>query len=88
MLEFLLLRTIWTNLSKIAADKGRSRGWAFVSIGFWVGGEIAGFVIGSLLGFELGAYAVALALAALGATVGWFVVKALPPLDTGDFPSP
>ena len=88
MLEIFFLFSLWKNLSPVAAAKGRSKAWALIPIGFWIVGEVAGIIIGSLLGLELGAYAIALALAALGATVGWLVVKALPPAsgyDAGAF---
>jgi len=80
MLEIILLTSLWKNLGQVAAGKGRTRAWALVAIGFWIAGEVAGLLIGGLLGLDLGAYAVALGLAALGATVGWLVVKALPPV--------
>ncbi len=79
MLEIFFLFSLWKNLSQVAVSKGRTKAWALVAIGFWIVGEFTGLIIGGLLGLELGAYAVALALAALGAAVGWLVVKALPP---------
>ena len=79
MLEIIFIVTFGRKLGELAAGKGRSKGWAALGALFWIGGELVGFVIGALMGFQgLGAYPIALALAALGAFVAWMVVKSLP----------
>lgn len=83
MLEIFLLITFGKKLAELARGKGRSPAWAALGVMFWVGGEIIGFIIGALLGLEgLGAYPVAIVVAALGAFVAWMVVKNLPAVAT------
>ena len=83
MLEILLIIWLGKKLSALAKERGRSGAWAALGIGFWFFGEIVGFFIGGMLGFEgLGAYPIALVLAAMGAGVGYFIVANLPRGDS------
>ena len=78
MLEIIFLIWYGRKLANVAAARGRSRGWAALGVGFWIGGEIIGIIVGSLLGLELGVYLMALCLAAIGAVAGWMIVSSLP----------
>jgi hypothetical protein len=80
MLEIFLIIWISRKVSGVAQSKGRSKGWGALGAGFWVLGEIMGFVIGSLLGLGMGGYLVAILFASLGSFIAHTIVKALPPL--------
>jgi len=81
VLEILAIIGFVKLLSRAAADRGRSRGWAALGVGFWIGGELMGATIGALLELnDLAIYGVALMVAATGVLVAYLVVKALPPL--------
>ena len=77
MLEILFLVRFCRHLSKLARAKGRSGGWGGLGAGFWLGGEIMGFIVGTAADMGAGAYLVALLFAAVGATAAYFVVKSL-----------
>jgi hypothetical protein len=77
MLEIFLISR---KVGGVAQSKGRSKGWGALGAGFWVLGEIMGFVIGALLDLGMGGYLVAIAFASLGSFVAHSIVKALPPL--------
>ena len=81
MLEIFFLITFTRNLSRIAAEKGRTKMWAGLGALFWIGGELFGFVLSGLLGLEIfpGGYGLAIGLAIAGAVVSWVIVKSLPP---------
>ncbi|WP_224249323.1 hypothetical protein [Hyalangium gracile] len=78
MLEIIVIVWLTRKLSETAKEKGRSKGWGALGAGFWIIGEIMGFVIGGLLGLDLGSYLVAIGMAVLGAFVASTIVKALP----------
>ncbi len=80
MLEIFLIIWISRKVGEVAQGKGRSKSWGALGAGFWILGELMGFVIGGLLGLGLGGYLVALLFASLGAFVAHSIVKALPPL--------
>jgi len=79
MLEIIILIAFSRALAKTAKEKGRSGMWAGLGVVCWIGGELMGGLIGGLLDLGLGAYALAILFAAIGALVAWMVVKALPP---------
>jgi hypothetical protein len=85
MLEVIFLIWFGRKLANVAASRGRSRGWAGLGVGFWIGGELMGIIHGSLLGLELGVYGMALGLAAVGAVTSYMIVSSLP---AGDQPGP
>lgn len=79
MLEIMFLIWFGRSLSRIAAAKNRSKGWAALGVAFWIGGEVSGMVLAVLLGLtELSMYGFALALAGAGAAVSYVIVKNLP----------
>ncbi len=79
MLEIMFLIWFGRTLSKLAASKGRSKGWAALGVAFWIGGEVSGLILAVLLGLtELSMYGFALGLAVAGAVVSYVIVKNLP----------
>ena len=84
MLEILLLRALYSKLSGIATLKGRPGTWGLLGVLFWVGGEIAGFILGAVLGMEFGAYGIALLFAAGGAGISYLIVNSLGSLVSDD----
>jgi hypothetical protein len=82
MLEILILIQFGKRLAALAEEKGRSKGWAALGVGFWIGGEIMGAMVGAILmDGGIGMYILALGVAAVGAFVAYLIVKALPPLE-------
>lgn len=79
MLEILALMRLVRALADILQKKGRSKAWCVLGVGMWFGGEVIGFLIGGILGFEIGAYLIAIILAAAGAAGAYFIIKSLPP---------
>jgi hypothetical protein len=85
MLEILGIIAFARLLSRTAVQKGRSKGWAALGVGFWIGGELMGFVVGGILALDgITLYGLALLMAAAGVLVAYLVVKALPPQSAGD----
>jgi hypothetical protein len=84
MLEIALLIWAGRKLAAIARDKGRSAGYAGLGVGLWFTGEVLGFLIGTALGLELGAYAVALVMAAAGLGLAFLIVSKLEPMAGHD----
>ncbi len=80
MLEIFLLIWLGKKLARIAGSKGRSGGWAALGVGFWVLGEIIGFIIGAMMGLDLGAYVVAIMMAAGAMGIAFLIVSNLPDL--------
>ena len=80
MLEIFLIIWISRKVAGVAQSKGRSKGWGALGAGFWILGEIMGFVIGTLLDLGMGGYLVAILFASAGSFVAHSIVKALPPL--------
>lgn len=77
MLEIILLVWAGRKLARIASERGRSGGWAGLGIGLWIVGELIGFVIGAMLGLDLGAYFIAILLAAGGLGIAFLIVSNL-----------
>jgi hypothetical protein len=80
MLEIFLLVWAGKKLARMAGEKGRSGGWAGLGVGLWIGGELLGGLIGGFLELDLGAYLVALVLAAVGLGIAFAVVGSLEPI--------
>jgi hypothetical protein len=80
MLEIILIIWIGRRVAEAAQEKGRSKNWAALGAGFWILGELMGFMVGGALGLGMGSYLLAIGMAAVGAFVAHTVVKALPPL--------
>jgi hypothetical protein len=82
MLEILAVIGFAKLLSSAAVERGRSKGWAALGVGFWIGGELMGAIIAGILGLDdLAIYGVALMVAGVGVLIAYLVVKALPPLE-------
>ena len=82
MLEILLLIFISRKLAAIAQEKGRAKGWGALGVGFWILGELMGFIVGGAMNLGAGAYGVALVFAGIGAAVAFAVVKGLSPASS------
>lgn len=78
MLEIMFIIWISRKLAEVASGKGRSKGWGALGAGFWILGELMGFIIGAILGLGLAGYLVAIVFAGLGAFVAHTIVKSLP----------
>lgn len=79
MIEILFLIRYGGALGKILDHKRRSRAWIGVGVGGWIVGEFTGLAIGMQTGGMGLAYGLGIGLAALGATIGYFVVNGLEP---------
>ena len=77
MLEILFLVFLVRKLSALAKSKGRSGGWGALGAGFYIGGELTGFIVGGIADLGMGSYLVALAFAAMGALASWLIVRSL-----------
>ncbi len=77
MLEILFLVWYVRKLSSMARAKGRSGGWGGLGAGFWIGGELTGFIVGEIADAGAGGYALALLFAAIGAGIAYAIVSAL-----------
>ena len=81
MLEILFLVWFVRKLAAMARGKGRSGGWGWLGVLFWVGGEFFGFVAGTAADAGMGAYLLALACAAIGASIAYAIVRSLGPSE-------
>lgn len=79
MLEIFMLVWLTRKLSRMAEERGQSRGWAALGPVFWIAGEILGFVIGFAMGMDMAAVLLALACAAGGAGIAYAIVARLAP---------
>jgi hypothetical protein len=84
MIEIILVAQLVRFLARKAKEKGQSQGYAALGVALWFGGEITGIVIGLALDMELAAYGLALAGAATGAAIAWWIVDRLPDLSGGE----
>lgn len=77
MLEIAFLIFLCRKLSTIAKAKGRSGGWGGLGAGFWIGGELLGFIAGGIADLGMGSYLLALLFAGTGAVLSYVIVKSL-----------
>jgi hypothetical protein len=77
MLEIMLISWLSKKLAANAEAKGQSKWWGGLAAGFWLLGELGGFVIGAMLGMELAAYGLALVCAGVGAGIAFAIVNSL-----------
>ena len=85
MLEFFLLRALYRNLANTAESKNRPRTWGRLGVALWILGEVLALALVQPTG-QGGTYVAALFFAAVGATVAFAIVAALPELPPADFP--
>ena len=87
MIEIYILWKIAQALSRIAAQKNRSKSWALLGIGLWLGGEAAVFAVwpASTMGAN---WALSLMGAAAGAALAFAIVRRLDRLPGPDDPIP
>ena len=87
MLEIIALVMLTRRIGDIVKQKNRKSGWYKVmTVLLWFGCEVIGAVIGGIIvgltgSPDLFIYLIALAGAAVGAGIAYFIAKALPPLE-------
>jgi hypothetical protein len=95
MLEYVILRFLWTRLGKMLRNKGHeSAGYEALLVYLWLAGEIGGFILGTVLTFDSKTgepdWLLAVALALVGiiaaAAIVFAIAVRLP--DKRDLPTP
>ncbi len=84
MIEIIIVWQLCKSVGRIVREKGRKAiGWQFMTVGLWLGGEIAGAVVGAVISGGEGAslYVLALVGAAGGGALAYVIAKSLPPLN-------